>query len=87
MPPSWTTLHINIMPGESCAGQIKSSVIKDDKFYLSLNNSLSYHIAFADPHFHMSNINPAAIPYTMVRIEPKKNTWIYLKVCIPILDT
>ena len=67
--------------------QIKSSVIKEDKFYLSLNNSLSYHIAFADPHFHMSNINPAAIPYTMVRIEPKKNTWIYLKVCIPILDT
>ena len=61
-------------------GQIKSSMIKEDKFYLYLNNSHRYHITFVDPHFHVSNINPAAIPFTMVRIEPKKNTWIYLKV-------
>ena len=63
-------------------GQIKSSVIKEDKFELSLNSSWNYHIAFVDPHFHMSNINPAAIPFTMVKIGPKKNTWIYLKVSI-----
>ena len=61
-------------------GQIKSSVIKEDKIHLYLSNSHSYHITFVDPHFHVSNINPAAIPLTILRIAPKKTTWIYLKV-------
>ena len=66
-------------------GQIKSSVIKEDKFHLFLNNSHGYYITFVDPHFHVSNINPAAIPFTLVRIGSKKTTWIYLKVSIHVL--
>ena len=62
--------------------QIKSSVIKGDKFKLSLNNSLGYHIAFVDSHFHVTNINPAATPLTFVRIGSDTETWIYLKVDI-----
>ena len=61
-------------------GQIKSSHLKGDKFEFRLNNSLGYHIAFVDPQFHMSNINPVATPLTFLRIGPETETWIYLKV-------
>ena len=63
-------------------GQIKSSLItiKEDKFYLSLNNSLGYHIGFVDPHFHVTNLNPAATPLTFLKIGSETETWLYLKV-------
>ena len=61
-------------------GQIKSSVIKEEKFHLYLNNSHSYHITFVDPHFHVSNINPAATPLTLLKIRSLTETWLYLKV-------
>ena len=61
-------------------GQIKSSVIKEDKFHLFLNNSHGYYITFVDPHFHVSNINPAATPLTLLKIRSLTETWLYLKV-------
>ena len=61
-------------------GQIKSSHLKGDQFKFYLNNSLRYHIAFVDPQFHFTNINPVATPLTYLRIGSTTETWIYLKV-------
>ena len=63
------------------SGQIKASS-RGNKFQLLLNSSLSYHIALVDPHFQVTNVNPAATPKTYVKIGLKKTTWIFLKAII-----
>ena len=80
---NWTskmTLHDQEHVIKLEPGQIKSSLLKGDKFEFHLNNSLEYHIAFVDQQFHMTNINPVATPLTFLRIGSETETWIYLKV-------
>ena len=63
------------------SGQIKYSPGEENTFLLTLNSSLIYGIAFADPHYKILSVHPTAIPASKVILGPNSGIMLlYLKV-------
>ena len=63
------------------SGQIKYSPGEENTFSLTLNSSLIYGIAFADPHYKILSVHPTAIPASKVILGPNSGVMLlYLKV-------
>ena len=64
------------------SGQIKYVPGENSTFSLSLNPSLFYGIAFADPHYKMFTHHPTAVPTSKMTLGPNSGiNLLYLKVC------
>ena len=62
-------------------GQIKYSPGEENTFSMTLNSSLIYGIAFADPHYKILSVHPTAIPASKVILGPNSGVMLlYLKV-------